>query len=52
MFVGDNPEADVAGARAAGLIPVWKYVPYWKMNIKDVMTIHQLAEILPLCLEA
>jgi putative hydrolase of the HAD superfamily len=52
MFVGDNPEADVAGARAAGLIPVWKYVPYWKMNIKDVMTIHHLAEILPLCLEA
>ena len=51
MFVGDNPEADVAGARAAGLIPVWKYVPYWKMNLKDVLTIHRLAEILPYCLE-
>ena len=52
MFVGDNPEADVAGAIAAGIVPGWKYVSYWEMNIKDVMTIHQLAEILPLCFEA
>jgi putative hydrolase of the HAD superfamily len=51
MFVGDNPEADVAGARTAGLVPVWKHVPYWEMNIKDVLTVHTLAEILPRCLE-
>jgi putative hydrolase of the HAD superfamily len=51
MFVGDNPEADVAGSRTAGLIPVWKYVPYWKMNLKDVLTVHKLGEILPHCLE-
>jgi putative hydrolase of the HAD superfamily len=51
IFVGDNPEADVAGARAAGLVPVWKYVPYWEMNLKDVLTVHKLVEILPYCLE-
>jgi len=51
MFVGDNPEADVAGSRTAGLVPVWKYVPYWKMNLKDVLTVHKLVEILPHCLK-
>ena len=51
MFVGDNPEADVAGSRTAGLVPVWKFVPYWKMNLKDVLTAHELVEILPHCLE-
>jgi putative hydrolase of the HAD superfamily len=51
MFVGDNPEADIAGARAAGLVPVWKYVPYWEMKIEDVLTVHKLVEILPHCLK-
>jgi putative hydrolase of the HAD superfamily len=51
MFIGDNPEADVAGSRTAGLVPVWKYVPYWKMNLKGVLTVHKLVEILPHCLE-
>ena len=50
MFVGDNPEADVAGARA-GIVPGWKYVSYWEMNIEDVITIYKLAEIVPRCLE-
>jgi putative hydrolase of the HAD superfamily len=29
VYVGDNPVADVAGARAAGLYGIWKRDPYW-----------------------
>jgi putative hydrolase of the HAD superfamily len=29
VFVGDHPEADIAGARAAGLHAIWVQVPYW-----------------------
>jgi putative hydrolase of the HAD superfamily len=29
VYVGDNPVADVAGARAAGLRAVWKRDPLW-----------------------
>jgi putative hydrolase of the HAD superfamily len=49
MFVGDHPEIDVAGARAAGLIPVWKRVPYWAMPFDDVLIVDRLSEILPRC---
>lgn len=49
LFVGDHPEADVAGAQAAGLIPVWKFVPYWRLTTEHVRTVHRLTEILPLC---
>jgi len=48
MFVGDHPEIDVAGARAAGLIPVWKRMPYWTMPFDDVRVVDRLSEILPL----
>ena len=50
MFVGDHPEVDVAGARAAGLVPVWKRVPYWEMTLEDVLIVDTLSEILPTCL--
>jgi FMN phosphatase YigB (HAD superfamily) len=50
VFVGDHPQADVAGARAAGLIAVWKRVPYWQMPFQDVLVVDHLSEILPLCL--
>jgi len=46
MFVGDHPEIDVAGARAAGLVAVWKRVPYWTMTLEDVRVIDRLGEIL------
>ena len=46
MFVGDHPEIDVAGARAAGLVPVWKRVPYWTMPFDDVLVVDRLSEIL------
>jgi putative hydrolase of the HAD superfamily len=49
-FVGDNPEADVFGAMAAGLQPIWKRVSYWEMSDPSVPTIDSLAEILPICL--
>ena len=50
VFVGDHPEADGAGAKAAGLIPVWKRVPYWEMRDHEVLSVDTLAEILPICL--
>jgi putative hydrolase of the HAD superfamily len=49
-FVGDNPEADVFGAMAAGLRPIWKRVSYWDMSDPSVPTIDSLSEILPMCL--
>jgi putative hydrolase of the HAD superfamily len=46
--VGDHPTADVAGAHAAGLTAVWRYVPYWPEPACRAFTIHQLGELLPL----
>jgi putative hydrolase of the HAD superfamily len=28
-YVGDNPEADIAGARASGLLTIWKRDDFW-----------------------
>lgn len=50
LFVGDHPGIDVAGARAAGLIAVWKRVPYWDMTVEGALTIDRLSDVLPLCL--
>jgi putative hydrolase of the HAD superfamily len=50
VFVGDHPEVDVAGSGAAGFIPIWKRVPYWRMGIENVQTVGRLSEILPICL--
>ena len=50
LFVGDHPEVDVAGAKRAGLVAVWRFVPYWTLTTDNVPTVHRLAEILPLCL--
>ena len=47
IFVGDHPEIDIGGAKSAGLIPVWKRMPYWKVP-NDVLQIDQLSEILAL----
>ena len=46
MFVGDHPEIDVAGAQDAGLVAVWKRVPYWRVNRRDVRVINRISEIL------
>lgn len=47
MFVGDHPEADIEGARGAGLLPVWKRTGYWKVP-ENVKSIERLSEILAL----
>ena len=47
MFVGDHPEIDIQGAKGAGLVPVWKAVPYWQVS-SDVLTINNLSELLSL----
>jgi putative hydrolase of the HAD superfamily len=47
IFVGDHPEIDIQGAKSAGLIPVWKAVPYWHVA-GDVLTINELSEVLSL----
>lgn len=49
MFVGDHPSIDVAGARAAGLMAVWKRVPYWRIAIDDVPIVDRISEILQFC---
>ena len=48
MFVGDHPEIDVAGAQDAGLVAVWKRVPYWTMSRNDVRVIERIGDLLPL----
>jgi putative hydrolase of the HAD superfamily len=45
-FVGDHPEVDVAGARAAGLQAIWKRTPYWNRPAAPVIAIDALNEIL------
>ena len=45
-FVGDHPVADVAGAHAAGLTAVWRYVPYWSEPATRAFTIFSLSELL------
>jgi putative hydrolase of the HAD superfamily len=45
IFVGDHPDIDIGGARSAGLMPIWKRMPYWKAP-NDVPQIDQLSEIL------
>lgn len=46
IFVGDHPQIDIAGARAAGLRAVWKRVPYWSMDLEDVRVVDRLSELL------
>jgi putative hydrolase of the HAD superfamily len=49
VFVGDHPVADVEGAHGAGLLAVWKFVPYWPPPaVPDPLVIESLDEILPI----
>jgi putative hydrolase of the HAD superfamily len=50
VFVGDHPETDIEGARHAGLLPIWKHVPYRPLVTEDVLTVHRLIDILAICL--
>lgn len=49
VFVGDNPEADVAGALGAGLRAVWKRAPHFPPPAQATAVIDRLGE-LPLVL--
>lgn len=50
VFVGDNPEADIAGARAAGMLAVWyKGALAWPAELEaPERTITALSEVLDL----
>jgi HAD superfamily hydrolase (TIGR01549 family) len=45
VYVGDNPQADVAGARNAGLRAVWKRDPGWPVPIEADGMIDDLGEL-------
>jgi HAD superfamily hydrolase (TIGR01509 family) len=47
MFIGDHPVADIGGAKAAGLVPVWKRKEYWEVP-EDVARIDRISEVLGL----
>jgi putative hydrolase of the HAD superfamily len=49
VFVGDHPVADVEGAHRAGLVAVWKHVPYWSPAVPSAHVIHELSEVLAIC---
>lgn len=51
LFVGDHPENDVAGARAAGMRAVWKRVPYREMHDTEAQIVDTLDELLTICAE-
>lgn len=45
-FVGDHPEVDIAGAKAACWWPVWKRSSHWGLPAEAVVTIDMLSEVL------
>jgi putative hydrolase of the HAD superfamily len=47
IFVGDNPDADIRGALAAGLRAAWKSVPHWSCP-HAVPTLGRLTDVLRL----
>jgi putative hydrolase of the HAD superfamily len=48
VFVGDHPEADVAGARAAGLRAIWRRDPSVSRVVEADAVIEELSELLTL----
>ena len=45
VFIGDNPEADIAGARAAGLRAIWMRNRHWPECLQASQVCDNLAEI-------
>jgi putative hydrolase of the HAD superfamily len=45
VFVGDNPEADILGAKNANLRTIWKRSPLWQAAAGADATIDELMEI-------
>lgn len=48
VFVGDNPEADIAGARSAGLRAIWMENGFYRPPQDADATIRHLAELPPI----
>ncbi|KAB8314517.1 HAD-IA family hydrolase [Tolypothrix campylonemoides VB511288] len=45
VFIGDHPEADIIGAKNAGMMTIWKRSPHW-MEVKQAdAIINELNEI-------
>ncbi len=47
-YVGDNPEADVLGAKASGMLAVWRRDPLWPEPTEADRVIDDLAELVPM----
>jgi putative hydrolase of the HAD superfamily len=48
VFVGDNPDVDIAGARTAGMHTVWRRDPTLHDRVEADATIDEISELLPL----
>lgn len=45
VFIGDHPEADILGAKNAGLRTIWKRNPFWQEAAGTDAMIDKLMEI-------
>jgi putative hydrolase of the HAD superfamily len=50
VFVGDHPDVDIAGARAAGMRTVWRRDPIISRLVEADAVIEEVGELLPLLL--
>ncbi len=48
VFVGDRPEVDIAGARAAGMPAIWRRDPLVSQTVEADAVIEELGDLLPL----
>jgi putative hydrolase of the HAD superfamily len=48
VFVGDHPEVDVAGAKAAGMRAIWRRDPRVSRIVKADAVIEELCDVLSL----
>ena len=48
VYIGDNPQADVVGAKKAGLKAIWKRNQFWSEPTEADAVINELDEILPI----
>ena len=48
VYIGDNPQADIAGAKNAGLKAIWKRDCFWQQPKEADAIVNGLDEILPI----